>query len=81
MRLYREEYGEGHPLLLLTGLGYAIWSWQRQLPAWSQSFRVIASSSSPRKASTAPSPSCSRDLTRVIENVRLVTIRTKGVDQ
>ena len=28
MKLYREESGEGHPLLLLTGLGYAIWSWQ-----------------------------------------------------
>ena len=26
MKLYREESGEGHPLLLLTGLGYAIWS-------------------------------------------------------
>ena len=42
MRLYVEEHGEGHPLLLLTGLGYAIWSWQRQLPDWSQRFRCIA---------------------------------------
>ena len=42
MRLYREERGEGQPLLLLTGLGYAIWSWQRQIPAWSRQFRVIA---------------------------------------
>jgi pimeloyl-ACP methyl ester carboxylesterase len=42
VRLYTEEHGEGQPLLLLTGLGYAIWSWQRQLPDWSQRFRCIA---------------------------------------
>ncbi len=42
MRLYAEEHGEGHPLLLITGLGYAIWSWQRQLPEWSTQFRCIA---------------------------------------
>jgi len=42
VRLYVEEHGEGHPLLLLTGLGYAIWSWQRQLPDWSRRFRCVA---------------------------------------
>ena len=42
MQLHVEEYGDGQPLLLLTGLGYAIWSWQRQLPEWSQRFRCIA---------------------------------------
>jgi len=42
VKLYTEEHGEGHPLLLLTGLGYAIWSWQRQLPAWSRQFRCVA---------------------------------------
>jgi 3-oxoadipate enol-lactonase len=42
VNLYVEEHGEGHPLLLLTGLGYAIWSWQRQLPDWSHRFRCIA---------------------------------------
>jgi 3-oxoadipate enol-lactonase len=42
VQLYVEEHGEGHPLLLLTGLGFAIWSWQRQLPAWSRRFRCIA---------------------------------------
>ena len=41
MKLYTEEHGDGHPLLLVTGLGYAIWSWQRQLPAWSQRFRCV----------------------------------------
>ena len=42
MKLYTEEHGDGPPLLLLTGLGYAIWSWQRQLPDWSQRFRCVA---------------------------------------
>ena len=42
MKLYAEEHGDGRPLLLLTGLGYAIWSWQRQLPDWSQRFRCVA---------------------------------------
>jgi len=42
VKLYSEERGEGHPLLLLTGLGYAIWSWQRQLPDWSRQFRCVA---------------------------------------
>ena len=42
MRLYAEEHGDGQPLLLLTGLGYAIWSWQKQIPDWSQRFRCIA---------------------------------------
>ena len=42
MRLYVEEHGQGPPLLLLMGLGYAIWSWQRQLPDWSRRFRCIA---------------------------------------
>ena len=42
MKLYVEEHGDGPPLLLITGLGYAIWSWQRQLPEWSRRFRCIA---------------------------------------
>ena len=42
MKLYVEEHGDGHPLLLITGLGYAIWSWQRQIPAWSRHFRLVA---------------------------------------
>ena len=42
MKLYTEEHGDGPPLLLITGLGYAIWSWQRQLPEWSQRFRCVA---------------------------------------
>ena len=42
MKLYAEEHGDGPPLLLITGLGYAIWSWRRQIPDWSRRFRCIA---------------------------------------
>lgn len=42
MKLYSEEHGSGHPLLLITGLGYAIWSWQRQIPDWSRQFTCVA---------------------------------------
>jgi 3-oxoadipate enol-lactonase len=42
VRLHVEEHGNGPPLLLLNGLGYANWAWQRQLPEWSRSFRCIA---------------------------------------
>lgn len=42
MRLHVDERGDGQPLLLLNGLGYANWAWQRQLPEWSRSFRCIA---------------------------------------
>lgn len=42
MRLHVEERGDGPPLLLLNGLGYANWAWQRQLLELSQRFRCIA---------------------------------------
>lgn len=40
--LYVEEHGEGFPLLLIQGLGYAVWAWRFQIPAFSQRFRTIA---------------------------------------
>lgn len=42
IRLYYEEHGQGPPLLLIEGLGYATWMWDRQLPELSRHFRVIA---------------------------------------
>ena len=54
MKLYAEEHGEGHPLLLITGLGYAIWSWQHQLPDWSRRFRCVAAEN--RGTGRSPKP-------------------------
>jgi pimeloyl-ACP methyl ester carboxylesterase len=41
--LYVEEHGEGRtPLLLIAGLGYSMWSWCYQLPAFGARRRTIA---------------------------------------
>lgn len=34
--------GEGPPLLLVAGLGFGRWSWFKQIPALSESFRIIS---------------------------------------
>lgn len=40
--LYVEEHGDGPPLLLIQGLGYAVWAWERQLSAFAQRHRTVA---------------------------------------
>lgn len=40
--LHAEVTGEGPTLLLIQGLGYATWGWERQVPALAEHFRVIA---------------------------------------
>jgi 3-oxoadipate enol-lactonase len=52
--LYVEEHGSGEPLLLLTGLGYAIWCWERQVPAFAASRRVVSVDN--RGAGRSPKP-------------------------
>jgi 3-oxoadipate enol-lactonase len=41
-RLHVEEHGSGPPLLLIQGLGYAIWAWRNQLAPLATRHRVIA---------------------------------------
>ncbi|MEQ6378222.1 alpha/beta fold hydrolase [Bacillaceae bacterium S4-13-58] len=41
IELYYELHGEGEPLLLLEGLGYASWMWYRQVKELSEHFQVI----------------------------------------
>src|SRR5712691_6159077 len=41
-RFYVEEHGEGEPLLLLEGLGRALWAWREQIPVFARHFRTIA---------------------------------------
>jgi 3-oxoadipate enol-lactonase len=41
-RLHVEGRGEGPPLLLITGLGYAVWCWARQLDEFAARHRTIA---------------------------------------
>jgi 3-oxoadipate enol-lactonase len=42
MRIAWEERGDGHPLLLIQGLGYARWSWEPILPRLAERYRVLA---------------------------------------
>jgi pimeloyl-ACP methyl ester carboxylesterase len=41
-KLYVEEHGAGDPLLLIEGLGQAIWAWREQIPAFAQHFLTIS---------------------------------------
>mgnify|MGYP000380229485 CR=1 FL=1 len=54
MKLHKEESGDGPPLLLINGLGYAIWAWRRQLPDWSRQFMCVAIDN--RGAGRSPKP-------------------------
>ncbi len=42
VRLFVEDTGAGEPLLLIQGLGYATWGWQKQVPTLSEQLRVIS---------------------------------------
>jgi pimeloyl-ACP methyl ester carboxylesterase len=52
--LYVEEHGSGEPLVLVTGLGYAIWCWERQVPAFAERHRVVTLDN--RGAGRSPKP-------------------------
>lgn len=39
--IYYEIHGEGEPLLLIEGLGYATWMWYKQMDELSKHFKVI----------------------------------------
>jgi 3-oxoadipate enol-lactonase len=53
-RLYAEIRGAGPPLLLVQGLGYATWAWQRQVPAFAARWTTIAFDN--RGAGRSPKP-------------------------
>ncbi len=41
INLYYEEHGDGHPLMLIHGLGSSTRDWEFQVPEFSKSYRVI----------------------------------------
>lgn len=41
INLYYEIYGEGHPVVLIEGLGSQLQSWATQVPIYSKHFKVI----------------------------------------
>lgn len=42
IELYYETYGEGKPLVLISGLGYSLWQWHKMVPFLAEHFQVIA---------------------------------------
>ncbi len=42
IEIYYEIYGSGHPLLLITGLGYGLWYWNSLVAELKDHFQVIA---------------------------------------
>ncbi|MFL5961967.1 MAG: alpha/beta fold hydrolase [Gaiellaceae bacterium] len=42
MNIKWEERGDGEPLLLIQGLGYGRWSWDRVVPALAERYRVVS---------------------------------------
>jgi pimeloyl-ACP methyl ester carboxylesterase len=40
-RLHVEEHGAGDPLLLVEGLGQALWAWRYQVPVFAERWRTI----------------------------------------
>ncbi len=40
--LYYELYGDGEPLVLISGLGYGLWQWHKMIPFLAEKRQVIA---------------------------------------
>ena len=40
--IYYEITGSGEPLVLISGLGYGLWMWQKMIPGLAKRFQVIA---------------------------------------
>ena len=41
IKIYWESYGQGEPLLLISGVNGGTWTWEEFIEAWSPHFRVI----------------------------------------
>jgi 3-oxoadipate enol-lactonase len=42
IEIYYESHGDGQPLVLISGIGYTNWEWQRMVPYLADRFRVIS---------------------------------------
>lgn len=42
INLYYEDSGQGHPLVMISGLGYTLWQWHKMIPGLAKLYRVIA---------------------------------------
>jgi pimeloyl-ACP methyl ester carboxylesterase len=72
---YVEEHGDGDPLLLIQGLGQAIWAWREQVADFSRSYRTIlydarGTGRTPRSAEPYGIPELADDAARVLAGRR-----------
>ena len=42
IQLHYQVHGQGHPLILIAGVGYGAWFWQKIIPGLAEHYRVIA---------------------------------------
>jgi pimeloyl-ACP methyl ester carboxylesterase len=69
--LYVEEHGAGEPLLLVQGLGQAMWAWREQVQPFSERFRTIlhdarGTGQSPRSREPYGIPALAEDAASVL---------------
>ncbi len=75
VRLYVEDTGTGEPLLLIQGLGYATWGWQKQVAHLSRHLRVISFDN--RGAGRSDKPDQPYSIERLAEDA-LCVLRATG---
>ncbi|MFI5322141.1 MAG: alpha/beta fold hydrolase [Thermodesulfobacteriota bacterium] len=76
--LYYEIHGAGEPLVLIEGLGYSAWMWYKQIPAFSERYRVIVFDN--RGAGNTDKPDTEYS-TEIMADDASGLLRTLGIDQ
>jgi pimeloyl-ACP methyl ester carboxylesterase len=74
--LYFEVYGQGTPLLLLSGLGGGVWSWFGQIPFFQAQYQTIAFDNRGAGRSDIPPPpyairEFARDALRLLDHLQV----------
>ncbi len=72
--LYYELYGDGEPLVLISGLGYGLWQWHKMIPFLAGRRQVIAfdnrgAGQTAKPAGPYTAPMLAEDTARLIEEV------------
>ncbi len=84
IEIYYEVHGAGEPLLMIMGLGANVTAWERQIPALSEQYRVIAFDNRGAGRSEKPNepytmPQMARDAAGVLDALGLDTAHVFGM--
>jgi pimeloyl-ACP methyl ester carboxylesterase len=82
--IYYEVRGEGAPLVLVEGLGYGLWMWRGQSPAFERKFRlVLVDNRGVGRSTPLPGPysadEFARDVLAVLDAERVEQVTVLGV--